>query len=102
MILPGLRARADAEGLIGWDVGVDSTITRAHQHAAGARKGGSSDRAAGYRVGWGGAGRSWALPVAGRVDQQAAPGLRTGPQALSLLVTAGQRGDSPLFTVVIE
>jgi hypothetical protein len=25
-------------GLIGWDVSVDSTIVRAHQHAAGARR----------------------------------------------------------------
>ncbi|MFE5207677.1 hypothetical protein [Streptomyces sp. NPDC056600] len=34
-----LQARADAEGLITWDLRVDSTIVRAHQHAAGARKG---------------------------------------------------------------
>lgn len=33
-----LQARADAEGLITWDVSVDSTVARAHQHAAGARK----------------------------------------------------------------
>jgi transposase len=33
-----LQARADAKGLITWDVSVDSTIARAHQHAAGARK----------------------------------------------------------------
>lgn len=38
MILTALQACADAEGLVGWDVSVDSTITRAHQHAAGARK----------------------------------------------------------------
>lgn len=37
-ILAGLQARADAVGIIGWDVSVDSTIARAHQHAAGARK----------------------------------------------------------------
>jgi transposase len=37
-ILKELQARADAKGLITWDVSVDSTITRAHQHAAGARK----------------------------------------------------------------
>jgi transposase len=45
-ILTGLQARADAAGLITWDVSVDSTIARAHQHAAGARKGGSAGRAA--------------------------------------------------------
>ena len=37
-ILTGLQALADAAGLITWDVSVDSTIARAHQHAAGARK----------------------------------------------------------------
>lgn len=37
-IVTVLQARADAAGLITWDVSVDSTIARAHQHAAGARK----------------------------------------------------------------
>src|SRR5690606_34948801 len=36
-ILTALQQQADAHGLITWDVSVDSTITRAHQHAAGAR-----------------------------------------------------------------
>lgn len=33
-ILTGLQTRADAAGLITWDVSVGSTIARAHQHAA--------------------------------------------------------------------
>ncbi len=37
-ILTALQARADAAGLITWDVSVDSTVARAHQHAAGARR----------------------------------------------------------------
>ena len=37
-ILTALQARADAAGLITWDVSVDSTVARGHQHAAGARK----------------------------------------------------------------
>lgn len=37
-ILEQLQAQADAKGLITWDVSVDSTVCRAHQHAAGARK----------------------------------------------------------------
>ena len=37
-ILTRLQARADAAGLITWEVSVDSTVVRAHQHAAGARK----------------------------------------------------------------
>jgi transposase len=35
-ILTGLQARADAAGLLTCDVSVDTTIARAHQHAAGA------------------------------------------------------------------
>ena len=36
-IVSRLQTRADAAGMIGWDVSVDSSIARAHQHAAGAR-----------------------------------------------------------------
>ena len=78
-ILTGLQAIADAAGLITWDVGVDSTIARAHQHAAGARKKrgfagrttrrGCRDRASRPRPG----------PLAGWLDHEAAPGLRAGP-----------------------
>ncbi|WP_406424479.1 transposase [Streptomyces sp. NBC_01589] len=37
-ILEQLQTEADAKGLITWDVSVDSTVCRAHQHAAGAGK----------------------------------------------------------------
>lgn len=37
-ILTTLQAIADAAGRVTWDVSVDSTVARAHQHAAGARK----------------------------------------------------------------
>lgn len=37
-IFEQLQAEADVKGLFTWDVSVDSTIARAHQHAAGARK----------------------------------------------------------------
>jgi transposase len=39
-VLTELQAKADAVGNIDWLVGVDSTIVRAHQHAAGACKNG--------------------------------------------------------------
>jgi transposase len=42
-IVTGLQACADAVGAITWDVSVDSTGARAHQHAAGARKGGAAE-----------------------------------------------------------
>lgn len=40
-ILTALQASADSAGRIVWDVSVDATSARAHQHAAGARKRGS-------------------------------------------------------------
>ena len=50
-ILAGLQARADAAGLICWDVSVDSTIARAHQHAAGAR-GDGDQQIESHPAGW--------------------------------------------------
>ena len=38
MLLSKVQAAEDAEGHIDWEVSVDSTAVRAHQHAAGARK----------------------------------------------------------------
>jgi transposase len=43
MILVVLQTLADAAGRIVWDVSVDSTIARAHQHAAGARMSSSGE-----------------------------------------------------------
>lgn len=37
-VLTWLQSLADARGAISWDLNVDSTVCRAHQHAAGARK----------------------------------------------------------------
>lgn len=36
-LLQQVQAAADAAGEIDWDIGADSTVVRAHQHAAGAR-----------------------------------------------------------------
>ncbi len=38
MILAAVLSAADADDDIDWTVSVDSTVIRAHQHAAGARK----------------------------------------------------------------
>jgi transposase len=40
-VLAALQVLADAAGHVTWDVSVDSTVARAHQHAAGARKRGT-------------------------------------------------------------
>ena len=38
LVLDGLRAGCDSDEQGEWIVGVDATVVRAHQHAAGARK----------------------------------------------------------------
>jgi transposase len=43
-VLTRLQSLADAKGAITWDLSVDSTVCRAHQHAAGARKRGDLQR----------------------------------------------------------
>ena len=41
-VLEALQAQADAKGLIDWDLHfVDTSVIRAHQHAAGARRSGA-------------------------------------------------------------
>jgi transposase len=45
-------ALADADGELDWDAQVDSTVVRAHQHAAGARKGGYRPRIRRYAKAW--------------------------------------------------
>ncbi|MET7608128.1 IS5 family transposase [Streptomyces avermitilis] len=98
-IFEQLQARADAEGLITWDVSVDSTIARAHQHAAGARKkdlqieppGGVFTEPDDHGLGRSRGGLTTKLHLA--VEQAQKP--------MSLVITAGQRGDSPQFQVVL-
>nr|WP_100243893.1 IS5 family transposase [Streptomyces ipomoeae] len=98
-IFEQLQAQADAEGLITWDVSVDSTIARAHQHAAGARKkdlqteppGGVFIEPDDHGLGRSRGGLTTKLHLA--VEQAQKP--------MSLVITAGQRGDSPQFQVVL-
>ena len=90
-ILTALLAHADAAGLIAWDVSLDSTVTRAHQHAAGARRDSSAqaEPPTGEPADHG-LGRSrggWTSKVHPAVEQ--------GQKMLALFITAGQRGDSP-------
>ncbi|MFD4562129.1 IS5 family transposase [Streptomyces sp. NPDC058469] len=95
-----LQAETDAKGLITWDVSVDSTIARAHQHAAGARKKGRSRRsllAASTPSPDHGLGRS-----RGGLTTKLHLAVEQGQKPLSLLVTAGQRHDSPQFRPVLE
>jgi transposase len=96
-----LQTRADTAGLISWDVSVDSTIARAHQHAAGARNrpeqqkeppGGNGEPEPGDHA----LGRS-----RGGWTTKLHLGCEQGQKPLAMLLTAGQRGDSPQFTRVL-
>ncbi|MFG2258848.1 IS5 family transposase [Streptomyces mirabilis] len=101
-ILQAVRADADTEGRIDWSlVGVDSTVCRAHQHAAGARE--KAPRKPGKRT----------RPAQHRPDEalgRSRGGLSTnihragdgGLRPLALLVTPGQWGDAPQLIPVLE
>ena len=72
-IFTELQARADAKDLITWDLDIDSTVCRAHQDAAGARKRGTCRRS-----------RPAVCPGWGRADREpgrggCAPTRRTPP-----------------------
>jgi len=100
-ILAALQARADAEGRIGWDVSVDSTSCRAHQHSAGARRDGDRQVEApgGVRV----EPADHALGRSrGGVTTKIHLACEQGQKPLSVLLTAGQRGDSPQFIAVLR
>ena len=50
-LLARVQTKSDAVGEIVWEVSVDSTTVRAHQHAAGAKKGAATRRSAGAGAG---------------------------------------------------
>jgi len=97
VIVTALQALADAAGQVTWDVSVDSAVARAHQHAAGARKDGAWQKEppgpepADHALGRSRGGLTVKFHLA--VEQ--------GQKPLSVLVTAGQRGDSPQFQAVL-
>jgi transposase len=101
-ILTALQAVADADGLITWDVSVDSPTARTHQHAAGAHR--RSDPQVEPPGGIGTAepddhalGRS-----RGGFTTKLHLGGEQGRKPMSLLITAGQCGDSPQFEAVVD
>jgi transposase len=96
-----LQAFADVGGLITWRVSVDSTINRAHQHAAGARHrperqveppGQPGEEPADHGLGKSRGG--WTTKIHLACEQGRGP--------LALVFTAGHRADSPQFTTVLD
>ncbi|MFD0144850.1 IS5 family transposase [Streptomyces sp. NPDC127129] len=100
-LLTLLQAQADAAGLITWEINVDSTVCRAHRYAAGARRNGAEQKeppgGVGHNPGDHGLGRS-----RGGFTTMIHLTCEQGQKPLSLLVTAGQRGDSPQFEPVLN
>ncbi|MFE5331324.1 IS5 family transposase [Embleya sp. NPDC056575] len=91
-ILTTLQVRADTEGDLDWLVGVDSTIVRAHQHAAGApEKGAPAGEPPDHALGRSRGGLTTKVHLA--ADGRCCP--------LAFVVTAGQAGDAPQFENVM-
>jgi transposase len=100
-ILAGLQAVADAAGKIDWRVSIDSTTSRAHQHAAGARRDGhlQSEPPGGVDV----EPDDHALGRSrGGFTTKTHLACEQGRKTLTVVITAGQRGDSPQFIPVLE
>ena len=101
-VVTALQALADAAGHVTWDVSVDSGTARAHQHAAGARRNGTAQKeppggTAAPEPGDHGLGRS-----RGGLTSKFHLAVEQGQKALAVIVTAGQRGDSPQFIPVLD
>ncbi|MFF4102645.1 IS5 family transposase [Streptomyces sp. NPDC001903] len=91
-VFTALLAQADAEGDLGWVVAVDSTIVRAHQHAAGARpKGAPAGEPADHALGRSRGGPTTKIHLA--ADGRCRP--------LAFTITPGQAGDAPAFEQVM-
>ncbi|WP_420341189.1 IS5 family transposase [Streptomyces werraensis] len=116
-LLQQVQAAADAEGEIDWDISVDSTIVRAHQHAAGARrtaasvclKGGRGARTSGRNslaeparpAGGGGPGGEGLGRSRGGFTSKLHLSADGRCRPLSFVVTAGQRADCTQFQTVL-
>ncbi|MFJ8146649.1 IS5 family transposase [Streptomyces sp. NPDC096048] len=100
-ILTQLQSLADAKGAITWDLSVDSAVCRAHQHGAGVRKRGDSQKEPPGGIftepGDHGLGRS-----RGGFTTKLHLAVEQGQKPMPIVVTAGQRGDSPQFEPVLE
>lgn len=100
-IFTQLQARVDVQDLIAWDLNVDSTVCRAHQHVAGARKRGNCRReppgGVTTELDDHGLGRS-----RGGLTTKLHLAVEQGQKPMSLVITAGQHGDSPQFEAVLS
>ncbi|WP_326614322.1 IS5 family transposase [Streptomyces scopuliridis] len=96
-MLQQVRAAADAAGEIDWDISVDSTIVRAHQHAAGAR---TDPPPAAASKGAGPVEHRGETPGGFTTELHLSADGNCRP--LSLMVTPGERADCTRFGPVLE
>jgi transposase len=101
-VLTALQALADAAGHVTWDVSVDSAVARAHQHAAGARRHGDLQKEPPGGTGAPEPGDHALGRSRGGLTSKFHLACEQGQKPLAIIVTAGQRGDSPQFTVVLD
>ncbi|WP_369265163.1 IS5 family transposase [Streptomyces sp. R35] len=91
-VFTALLAQADAEGDRDWVVAVDSTIVRAHQHAAGGlSKGAPAGEPDDHAIGRSRGGLTTTIHLA--TDGRCRP--------LAFVLAPGQAGDAPAFTKVM-
>ena len=92
-VLEELQALADAEGRVGWELHfLDSTVVRAHQHAAGARKAGREPGAGDEALGRSRGGVTTKIHV--RCEGYGKP--------VTFVLTGGQVHDSQRVTALID
>ncbi|MFE0209007.1 IS5 family transposase [Streptomyces sp. NPDC058985] len=100
-LLEAVQARDDSIGELEWTVSVDSTINRAHQHAAGAHKKGAQERdELGYAP----------HPTRGQALGRSRGGLTTKVHLatdgrglpLAIVITPGNVNDSTVFDTVLN
>jgi transposase len=116
-LLQQIQAAADADGEVDWDISVDSTTVRAHQHAAGARiappapvpkgrrqrtDGRSSPAELVRPPGGGGAGGEGLGRSRGGFTAKIHLSADGRCRPLSLLITEGQRADCTQFEAVLD
>lgn len=91
-LLAHVQTKSDADGEVVWEVSVDSTVIRAHQHAAGARKRGSAAPSSDEALGRSRGGLSTKLHVA----------CAGHGRPRSIVLTPGQRHDSTQLEPVLD
>jgi transposase len=87
-LLAELQRRADADGRLGWGLHfVDSTVVRAHQHAAGAKRGDAEAEALGRSRG------GYSTKIHRRAER--------GSKPMVVILTGGHRHEQPVLPLLM-